>query len=523
MIDQAHSVYDIFRHNATERPGALAAVDAGRSLSHRELLHEIDRLASGLAAHGVGPGDRLAILALNSLHYLNLYGACAKIGAIACPVNWRLSPPEIVEVLNLVQPRVLAVGASHLPALEAIDPASIPLQVVLDDQAPGGTLSIEGFYADPEEREEAGSDVDAQPVQQVGVDDPFAILPTAAMAGVPRGATLTHANLLAAGEVLIEALELGPDDRHLAALPLYHITGLGLSLATLQAGGANILLQAFDPAAASQAVDEHQVTLMADFPPVLESMLAAREQLGSTWDNLRYVVGLDSPDTIRRLYAETGASFWTGFGQSETTGVISFGAVTERPGSAGKPLPGLEVRCVDGEDREVPVGAVGEIVVRGPLVFAGYWADPDASDYAARGGWHHTGDLGKFDQDGYLFYAGRRPEKELIKTGGENVYPEEVERVIRELPEIAAVCVYGIPDETWGEVVVAAIELAPQRTMTPRLLQHIPQHVAQRIASFKKPRRLAFFDPLPRTETGEIDRAEVKARGSTHMVELRTD
>ena len=328
------------------------------------------------------------------------------------------------------------------------------------------------------------------------------------MAGTPRGATLTHANFIAAGQLLIDALGFGPEDRHLAALPLFHITGLGLSLAMLQAGGSNVIVEAFDPAQASLAIDEHQVTVMADFPPVLDMMLGAKSASEATWNSLRYVVGLDAPDTIQRLHQETSAKFWTGFGQSETTGVVTLGSVEERPGSAGRPLPGLQVRCFDEDDQEVPVGQPGEIAVQGPVVFAGYWRDPDATDYAGRGGWHHTGDLGKFDDEGNLYYVGRKPEKELIKSGGENVYPEEVERVIRELPEVAAVCVIGVPDETWGEAVKAVIELAPETQLTDEAVQAA---VAARIASFKKPRLVEFVESLPRTEEGAIDREAVKA------------
>jgi long-chain acyl-CoA synthetase len=182
--------------------------------------------------------------------------------------------------------------------------------------------------------------------------------------------------------------------------------------------------------------------------------------------------------------------------------------VDTKPGAAGKPLPLIRVRCVDESGDDVPTGKVGEIAVQGPVVFAGYWNDPDATDYTFRHGWHHTGDLGKFDAEGFLYYAGRKPEKELIKSGGENVYPAEVEQVLIDLPEVAAACVIGIPDAKWGEAVKAVIELSPGMTMTA---DQVSTAVAERIASYKKPRYVEFVEALPRGADGEIDRQAIKA------------
>jgi len=240
-------------------------------------------------------------------------------------------------------------------------------------------------------------------------------------------------------------------------------------------------------------------------------LLEARARIGAQWRSLAHVVGLDAPDTIQRLHAETGAKFWTGFGQSETTGLVTLVRADEKPGSAGKPTPLARVRCVNEADEEVSLGEPGEIAVQGPLVFAGYWRDPDATDYALRNGWHHTGDVGRLDAEGYLTYVGRKPEKDLIKSGGENVYPAEVERVIRELPEAAAVCVIGVPDPKWGEAVKAVVELKPGHTLTA---DQIAEAVARRIAAYKKPRYVDFVERLPRKDGGDIDRDAVKAAHS---------
>jgi acyl-CoA synthetase (AMP-forming)/AMP-acid ligase II len=313
--------------------------------------------------------------------------------------------------------------------------------------------------------------------------------------------------MMIAGYPVIAALGLGPNDRHLAALPFFHITGLGLSLVVLQVGGANVVMETFDPAGAAELMDTFDITLMADFPPILSMLLDAKDASGAEWNHLRYVLGLDAPDVIQKLHQETQAKFWTGFGQSETSGLATMGSVKEKPGAAGRPISIAEVRCVDPQGEEVVLGESGEIVVRGPIVFKGYWRDPDASLYTFRQDWHHTGDVGRFDDEGYLYYVGRMPEKDLIKSGGENIYPAEVEHVVEEMPEVQAVCVIGVPDEEWGEAVKAIIELKQGKSLTEDVVR---TKVAERIASFKKPRYVEFVETIPRSQDGEIDREAVK-------------
>jgi acyl-CoA synthetase (AMP-forming)/AMP-acid ligase II len=498
------NIYHLLQHNALvmgDAPavfGGSAAENGIHTLSHRQFLERVDRLAAGFAARRIGKGDRVAILAQNSAAYLELYGACAKTGAVACPINWRLTGPEVEAVIALVDPQMLVVDASQLNQVTDLDLRGLRVRAITGaGTAPDNFTPLSDLYED--------SVVDTADVQG---DDPFAILPTAAVSGVPRGAVLTHHNLIMAGYVLIIALGLTSQDRQLAALPFFHITGLGLALCMMQVGGANVVMETFDPARAAQWIDEHQVTLMADFPPVLSMLLDARAQSGAAWHSLKYVAGLDAPETIQRLYTETQAKFWTGFGQSETSGVVTFSRVDERPGSAGRPVPVMRIRCVNEAGHEVPVGTPGEIAVQGPLVFAGYWRDPDTTQYALRRGWHHTGDLGKFDSDGYLYYMGRKPEKELIKSGGENVYPAEVEQAIAELPEVESVCVIGVPHKKWGEAVKAIVACKAGETLSE---EQVINAVTSRIAAYKKPQVVTFVEEIPRQENGEIDRAAVKA------------
>jgi long-chain acyl-CoA synthetase len=265
----------------------------------------------------------------------------------------------------------------------------------------------------------------------------------------------------------------------------------------------------YDAEEAVRLIDRHRITHVSDFPPVLATLLDAADKARSRLPSLRDVAGLDAPPTIQRLHESTGAKFWTGFGQSETTGFVSIQRVLDKPGAAGRPVPAAHVRLVDDYDRDVPVGTPGEIVVRGPLVFQGYFAQPDVTAYTLRNGWHHTGDVGRFDADGWLYYVKRKPEKELIKPGGENVYPAEVETVIVQLEGVTGVCVYGVPDVKWGEAIKAVVEVKAGGRYTA---QQVTDFVGSKIARFKRPHLVVFTDALPRTAEGAVDRDAVKAK-----------
>src|SRR3989442_582462 len=442
MGAQAFTVYDMLARGAALHRDAPALIQGPRQWSFRQLRERADSLAAGLAGLGVSRGDRVCILAQNDTAYVDLYGACARQGIIAYPINWRLTAQEVERVVERAAPKMMVADASTLSVVGdwPRTQRGIAHWYQFGDGPAPGFQALSSLYR-------AGAPPAAADVTG---DDPFAVISTAAVDVIPRGAVLTHSNVVTASLVVVQALGFTAADRYLLALPLFHITALGNLVAHLHAGGACVLVARYDADEAVRLIDAHRITHVSDFPPVLVNLLDAAQKLGSKLPSLKHVSGLDAPPTIQRLHDETQAQFWTGFGQSETTGFVSIQRVRDKPGAAGRPIAVCRLRLVDDYDREVPTGTPGEIVVRGPVVFQGYFGQPDVTAYTPRNGWHHTGDVGRLDEDGRLYYVRRKPEKELIKPGGENVYPAEVESVIVQMDGIRAAWVYGIPDGKRG-------------------------------------------------------------------------
>ena len=280
-----------------------------------------------------------------------------------------------------------------------------------------------------------------------------------------------------------------------------------MATASFQAGALNINMSRFDPATAVKLIDEKKVSFMMVFTPMLSSILDEAEKQGRDITSLRAVTGIETPEAIELYQKMTGGDFWCMYGQTETSCLASISRYNDRPGSAGRPLPLSELGLVDDYDRPVPQGQTGEIVMKGPMIFKGYWNLPDETAHAVREGWHHTGDQGRFDEDGFLWYAGRRPEKELIKPGGENVYPAEVEKVILQHPAIDKTVVFGVPDPKWKEGIKAVCRLKQGQSLEP---QELIDFVGERIARFKKPHHVEFVEDIPLKEDGSPDRGAIK-------------
>ncbi|WP_418319926.1 AMP-binding protein [Piscinibacter sakaiensis] len=494
---RSFTLHDQIQRNARLYGQRTAFVCDGHSVSHAQYAASAARMAAGLHAAGVVAGERVAILSHNSLAYLDLLGAAALLGAIIVPINWRLSADEVTFVLADTTPQVLIASPDLQPLVAAADLSTMRLFSTAADGAPWRALS--GLYADGPPPAPAAINDDAG----------LAIVHTAAVGGRPRGALLSHRGLLAAAAKSVHVWSLTTADVGVGVLPLFHLAGIGLTLALLAAGGSTVVLPRFDPAAVVGVIEEQHGSVMGSFPPMLAAVLDAAAASGSALSTLRVVTGIDAPETLARFAeVQPGADFWVAYGQTETSGSISTSRYSDRPGSAGMPVEQHSLAIVDDEDQPVADGTIGEIVVRGPMVFSGYWNCEADNTFTFRGGWHHTGDMGRLDADGYLWYVGRSAAKELIKPGGENVYPAEVERALLEHPAVAEAVVFGVPDTQWGEAVKAVCVLAAgQQLVAEKLIEF----VGQRIARYKKPKQVVFVASLPRTAAGAVDRAAVKA------------
>jgi long-chain acyl-CoA synthetase len=494
------TIYDFIVRNARLHPDREAVVFKETRLTHGEYKARCDRLAAGLLREGVAVGDRLGVVAHNSDEFLVLYGAAARIGAIVLPVNWRFQQEEVEYVLADCTPKMAFAGPGFeaTVAQAAKRVGSIERCYVMGGgEAPGGFRPFASLYAD----EGPGA---AAPVPP---ESGFVIIHTAAVQGRPRGALLSQANIVAGNFIMMTRQHLGPDDCHIGILPLFHIAGLALSMAVMHAGGKNVVVERFDAELTLRLIEAERGTTFFNFAPILQTLVDRHGQCPCDLSSLRHVQGLDHPDTLHAFTRiAPHATFLTGFGQTEAMGVTG-GPYFERPGSAGTPSLLSRVAILDDDDQEVPVGAVGEICVRSPTVFLGYWGRDDDNARTFRNGWHHTGDMGRLDEDGYLWYVKRKAEKELIKPGGENVYPAEVEQVILEHGAVAQACVIGVPDRNWGEAIKAVCVLEAGASLAP---QELIDFVASRIARYKKPQHVVFVDALPRTSAGEIDRDAVK-------------
>lgn len=495
------SFYDLINRNAAAFGDRICwqEIDDGRQVSFAEYKRQVDRLAVGLAGAGVEKGDRIGVVGKNSFEFFLIYGAAAALGAIVLPVNWRLSADEMAFNLNDCQAKIAFVDGEFQAALAARREKLPSLAATYNLKADGGgALGFASLFGDSDS---------LLPAEVTGTDG-FVIIHTAAVAGRPRGALLSHGNILLADMHFNYYLGITPDDVHLNLLPLFHVAGLFMATSSFHAGAVNLNISKFEAKSAARLVKDKGVSLFFDFPPILDSLLKAAKEDNLNIGSLRAVVGLGTPATIEQFQAMSGGWYYAMYGQTETSCLTTMGRYNDRPGSAGRAVLLADVQLVDDQDRPVPPGAVGEITVKGPTVFQGYWGLPEDNSYTFRDGWHHTGDLGRFDSDGYLFYAGRKAEKELIKPGGENVYPAEVEKIILQHPAVAQTVVIGVPDPKWKEGIKAVCRLHEGESVTAA---ELIRFVGERIASFKKPQYVQFVEELPQKSDGSLNREEVKS------------
>jgi long-chain acyl-CoA synthetase len=418
MSGHAFTVPDLLARNALLYPDETAVVSGEERLTFKALEEQSNRCAAGLAARGVSPGDRIAVLSDSSSAFLVLLGGAAKIGAMVVPVNSRLGDEEMAYILRDTEAGWLAVGPGYgEQSRRMVSQTPFPLKrLVLGNEGDGNAMTWSELL-------QAGVET---PPGSGTADAPYLIIHTAASGGRPRGAILTQANLLACGVQIVSMLSITREDCHIGLLPLFHIGGLAMTTAVLLQGGKNVLVPRFVPAVARQCIACERGTFFVTFPPMLAALLDEQEKSGDGMPSLRLAAGVDSTKRSKGSSEfNSKAAFCSLYGQTEVM-PVSGALFRERPGSIGRPAMLTRVALHDDLDREVPPGVPGEICVRSPAVFQGYWNLASYTARVFRNGWHHTGDLGRLDEKGFLWYAGRKPKrissnpgrKHLSRRGG---------------------------------------------------------------------------------------------------------
>jgi long-chain acyl-CoA synthetase len=477
-------------------------------MSYAELREAAASATALLSSLGVAPGDRVGIMLPNVPAFPVAYYGALGAGAIVVPMNPLLKSREVAYYLGDSGAKVLF--AWHAAAGEAAKGAAEAGARVIEVTDPRLAGPLAGV--DPAPASDRRGPVKGERGGGWGVGDgeDAVILYTSGTTGRPKGAELTHAGLARNAELTATTLlKSGSDDVVMGCLPLFHVFGLTCGLnATVMAGGTLTLLPRFDPGKALEIIERDKVTIFEGVPTMYAAMLhhaAERPDVSS----LRLCVsgGAAMPVEILRGFEKAfDCVILEGYGLSETSPVASFNHPDKvrKPGSIGTPIEGVEMRVVDADGAELPRGEIGEIVIRGHNVMKGYWGNPDATADAMRGGWFHTGDLARIDEDGYFYIVDRK--KDLIIRGGYNVYPREIEEVLYEHPDVAEAAVIGIPHDELGEDVGAAVKLKPGATATPADLRAF---VRERVAAYKYPRHVWIVADLPKGPTGKILRREV--------------
>ena len=494
----------LVRQHARSRPDALAAAGEHTTAGWSQLAERVEQVSGALAAAGVGPGDRVVWLGQGSDRVLELLLGCARRRAILCPGNWRLAPPEVAFLVDDLEPVLVFTQRREVGDRIHAGVAAArhrPRVLVHDDDTGARLDAYEDWVAG------AGRGGDEERPEP---DDPVVAFATAAVDGRPAAACLSHRALIAQALLMGPWMGVGPEHRFLAAGPLFHVGVWMEAWATFVAGGATVFARRNDGAALCRLIERHRCTGGYLFGPMVEGIVEANADGRFDLSSLRGRRG----HPVFDAWVGEDPSPWGrrpgGYGQTELTGMATFNllAAPGEQGSHGRPSPLLEVRVVDPEGGEAPVGDTGEIVARGLTVTEGYWRRPERNAARTAGGWWHTGDLGRYERDGTFSFVG--PRTRMLKTGAENVYPAEVEAVLRAHPAVADAVVFGVPDDRFVQRVVALVE--PRAGTEPPSVAELLGHCRERLAGYKCPREVTVVSGLPRAADGRVDRDEVDRR-----------
>lgn len=468
-------------------PQGAAVSDGRQSLTNAQLLSRVRRTARQLHDLGIGPGDVVALKLTNRVEFVLLLFAAWRLGATITPVNPSMTDVEVVRQLKDSGARLLVVedGSETTAGLATLSVGELSEHQAPEwDQAPRLDSSALAL-----------------------------LIYTSGTTGVPKGVMLDHANIDAMVEMGRQALELGPSDRCLLILPLFHVNGIVVSILTPLLAGASVVIagRRFDPHHFFDLVEQERPTFFSAVPTIYSMLAALPDDVRPDTSSVRFAVCGAAPasdELLTRFEARYGFPLVEGYGLSEGTCGSTINPVggPRRAGTVGLPFPGQEIRILDADGTEVAPGTDGEVVVRGPNVMRGYLGRPDDTARVIVDGWLHTGDVGHLDAEGYLTLVGR--SKDMIIRGGENIYPKEIEDVLASDPSVLEAAVIGVPDEKWGEVVVAYVQPRPGSTVDPAALNAL---CARSLTGFKRPASYVVVEAIPKNAVGKIDKGSLRA------------
>lgn len=489
----------LLKRGAFKHPHREAIVSEVGRWSYAQWEINANKRAWTLAKLGVNKGDHVATIFLNGNEVLETYLALMKLGAVTVPLNVRLSPKELHYIVDHSDATALILSHEFESVIGEIkgDLPKVRQYIKSGGKPSGDMVAFEEIFQKESE---------AEPAVEIDEEDIACMLYTAGTTGRPKGVLLSHINCVWGAVNIAADIDLQPDYRVLMVFPLYHAAAFMILIGDLFVGCTNVTMRIFDPKRVMEMVEEEKINRMT-FPPTVWNFILQLPDLDRyDTSSVRSLssgaesIPLETKRRLLELFPNAGLG--ESYGMTESAATITTlrpKDVMRKMASVGKPFVNVEMRLVDDQDRDVPVGDVGEILARGPNIMVGYYKDPEATSEALKGGWLHTGDLGRMDEEGFLYIVDRK--KDMIITGGENIYPREIEEVLYTHPKILEAAVIGLPDPTWGERIHAVVALKQGERLTE---QEVTDYCKEHIASFKKPKSVEFVERLPRSPAGKV-------------------
>lgn len=502
-------LHDYLEYFAREQPEAPLAEMAGQTLSYEASNRRANRFAHALTAAGLRKGDRFAWLSKNSIDHALMFFAASKVGVVPVPLNYRLAPREWLYIANDAESRMLFVQSDFIDGIEQVRPELKAETFVALGEDREGWTSFENWLSNDE----------SNPGADVSASDQLYQMYTSGTTGLPKGAMLSHFAIANNLTIARAVFNTPPNPRFLIVAPLYHAAAAVTMMACVAEGGTGVIHADFIPADTVRSLSEDGITNATLVPAMIQACLVGVPDVGERhYDSLKTITYGASPiaeETLRSAMATFKCDFLQGFGMTETTAIATVLGPAEHKRaiagevhllkSAGRAALGTEVRIVDENDNELPRGEVGEVLIRGPQVMMGYWNLPEATEKALKDGWMHTGDAARMDEEGFIYIQDRI--KDMIVSGGENIYPAEIESALFEHDAIADTAVIGIPDEQWGESVLAFVVTKPGASVT---VDALIDFCRSRLAGYKIPRRVEFIDAVPRNASGKALKKDLR-------------